>query len=99
MHGQVPKGMVQVKVIEARHVPWLDWWSRPDCYVRLAVRDKHFRRTHTINNKLHPKCAPQPHRRLVPVHRPGLSNCMCIHVNRRLLISAAQAQACRLQRR
>ncbi|KAK9812293.1 hypothetical protein WJX73_010507 [Symbiochloris irregularis] len=52
---QVPKGMVQVKVIEAKHVPWLDWWSRPDCYVRLAVRDKHYRRTHTINNKLHPR--------------------------------------------
>ena len=32
--------MIYVKLIEARHVPRLDWYTRPSPYVKLFVRDK-----------------------------------------------------------
>ena len=57
MVWQVPAGVLYVKLIEAEHVPNMDIFSKTDPFVKLYVRKRNQRRSKTIYNKLHPKCA------------------------------------------
>ncbi|KAL0027376.1 hypothetical protein WJX79_006298 [Trebouxia sp. C0005] len=50
----VPAGMVYVRLIEATHVPRLDWYTRPSPYVKLFVRDKRPRAS-KVTQGSHPK--------------------------------------------
>lgn len=50
----VPAGMVYVRLIEATHVPRLDWYTRPSPYVNLFVRDKRPRAS-KVTQGSHPK--------------------------------------------
>ena len=53
----MPAGVLYVKLIEAEHVPNMDIFSKTDPFVKLYVRKRNQRRSKTIYNKLHPKCA------------------------------------------
>ena len=37
---QVPAGMVYVRLIEASHVPRLDWYTKPSPMVKLFVQER-----------------------------------------------------------
>jgi len=52
---QVPQGILYVKVLEAKHLPWLDWLTLPDAYVKLFVRGRRKRRTAVCKHTFHPK--------------------------------------------
>ena len=52
---QVPKGILYVKVVEAKHLPWLDWLTLPDPYVVLSVRGRRKRRTAVCKHTFHPR--------------------------------------------
>lgn len=53
--ADVPKGILYVRVLEAKHLPWLDWLTLPDAYVRLFVRGRRKRKTSVCKQSFHPK--------------------------------------------
>ena len=55
---QMPAGLLYVKVIEAQHVPNMDWLSKTDAYVKLFIRGRRKRFTKVVWNDLDPRHVP-----------------------------------------
>ena len=52
---QAPKGILHVKLVEAVHVPKLDWFSWVNTYVILYVRSGRLYRSITKHKTRHPR--------------------------------------------
>ena len=48
-HVQVPAGMVYVQLIEASHVPRLDWYTKPSPMVKLFVQERRQRASKVLH--------------------------------------------------
>ncbi|KAK9917790.1 hypothetical protein WJX75_008296 [Coccomyxa subellipsoidea] len=52
---QTPKGLLFITLIEAVHVPRVDWLSKTDPFIKLGVRASRMARSQVIDNDLNPK--------------------------------------------
>ena len=52
---KVPKGILYVRVLEAKNLPWLDWLTLPAPYVVLFVRGRRKHKTKVCKSTFHPR--------------------------------------------
>ena len=77
--------MLYVRLIEATHVPRLDWYTRPSPYVQLSVRDKRPRSSKVLNTT---------HPQYVPNHSNCIDICFICIIEQGLFCNADSGAMC-----